>query len=46
MIKKVKGGYKAATSKGKPLSKKKKSYQNALKQLKAVKASQARRGKK
>ena len=36
MIKKVKGGYKAATSKGKPLSKKAKTRQDAAKQLYAV----------
>jgi hypothetical protein len=36
MIKKVKGGYKAATAKGKPLSKKAKTRQDAAKQLYAV----------
>jgi hypothetical protein len=36
MIKKVKGGYKATSKKGKPLSKKAKSRQDAAKQLYAI----------
>jgi hypothetical protein len=36
MIKKVKGGYKATTEKGRPLSKKAKTRQDAAKQLYAV----------
>ena len=43
MIKKVRGGYKAASSSGRPLSKKPKSKAGALKQLRAVEASKARR---
>ena len=46
MIVKVKGGFKAASSSGKPLSKKPKSKAGALRQLRAVEASKARRGKK
>ncbi|MFH1383373.1 MAG: hypothetical protein ABIH47_00220 [Candidatus Omnitrophota bacterium] len=45
MIKKVKGGFKAASSGGRPLSKKPKTKAGALKQLRAVEASKARRGK-
>jgi len=43
MIKKVKGGYKATSSTGRPLSEKPKSKAGAQKQLTAVHISQARR---
>lgn len=46
MIKKVKGGYKATTESGRPLSKEPKSKASAEKQLRAVEASKAARGKK
>jgi hypothetical protein len=46
MIKKVKGGYKAASKKGRSLSKKPKTKRAAKKQLAAVKASQRKRGKR
>lgn len=46
MIKKVKGGYKATSKSGRPLSKRPKTKAEALKQLRAVEASKARRGKK
>lgn len=46
MIKKVKGGYKATTESGRPLSKEPKSKAEAIRQLAAVEASKARRGKK
>ena len=45
MIKKVKGGYKAATESGRPLSKKAKSRQDAAKQLYAVHKSKQKRNK-
>ena len=45
MIKKTKGGYKATTESGRPLSKKPKTKAAAEKQLRAVEASKARRGK-
>jgi len=45
-IKKVRGGYKATTSTGRPLSKNPKSKSGAVKQLRAVEASKARRSKK
>ena len=45
MMKKVKGGYKAASSSGKPLSKKPKSKKAAMKQLAAVEISKKKRGK-
>jgi hypothetical protein len=45
MIKKVKGGYKATTSSGRPLSKKPKTKAAAQRQLRAVEASKARRKK-
>lgn len=41
MIKKVKGGYKATSSKGRPLSKKPKSKAAAIKQIVAVEYSKA-----
>ena len=43
MLKKVSGGFKATSEKGRPLSKKPKSKQGALAQLYAVEMSQARR---
>lgn len=46
MLEKVKGGYKAASSSGRPLSKEAKTKKEALKQLAAVEASKARRKKK
>lgn len=42
MIKKVKGGFKATSSKGRPLSKKPKSKSAAIKQVVAVEYSKAR----
>jgi len=45
MLKKVKGGYKAASSKGRPLSKKAKTKKEAMKQLAAVEISKKKRGK-
>lgn len=41
MLKKVKGGYKATSSKGRPLSKKPKSKSAAIKQVIAVEYSKA-----
>jgi hypothetical protein len=46
MIKKVKGGFKATSESGRPLSKATKSKAGAMKQLAAVEASKARQGKK
>jgi len=46
MIKKVKGGYKAASKIGRPLSKKPKSKKGAMKQMAAVEISKKKRGKK
>lgn len=44
-IKKVKGGCKATSKSGKPLSKKSKSKKDALKQLAAVEIAKAKRRK-
>lgn len=43
MLKKVKGGYKAASSSGRPLSKKAKTKKGAMKQLAAVEIGKKRR---
>lgn len=43
MIKKLKGGYKATSESGRPLSKKPKTKEGAKRQLRAVEASKARR---
>jgi hypothetical protein len=45
MIKKVKGGYKATSSSGRPLSKKPKTRKEAIKQLAAVEISKQKRKK-
>jgi len=45
MIKKVKGGYKATSSSGRPLSKKPKTRKEAVKQLAAVEISKQKRKK-
>jgi hypothetical protein len=43
MLKKVKGGYKAASSSGRPLSKKAKTKKGAMKQIAAVEISKKKR---
>lgn len=43
MIKKTKGGYKATSESGRPLSKKPKTKKEALKQLRAVEISKKKR---
>jgi len=45
MLKKVKGGFKAASSSGRPLSKKVQTKAEATKQLAAVEISKKKRGK-
>lgn len=45
MIKRVKGGFKATTETGRPLSKEPKTKAEAQRQLRAVEASKHRRGK-
>jgi hypothetical protein len=45
MLKKVKGGYKATSSSGRPLSKKTKTKKEAMKQLAAVEISKQKRKK-
>jgi hypothetical protein len=45
VIRKVRGGYKATSKAGRPLSKRPKSKAGALKQLAAVEASKRRRGR-